>query len=417
MKRSIHLLSVMLFIFASNWASAKFRAPQQTPVDRLLHTAKEYLKQHPDEAEAHYTLGRIYYLAFSVNRDVIPAFPNDDKTGNARMAEDWMAVWSPPGDGKKTSLSEGVLLDYARQARREFDEAIRLAPKNGLYYLGRGCLLEEVRKWEATAKAGDRPTELQGITITQIRRDYEKAFSLEIGEDSKNKGMPVPGLGSLVSYEAASNLMRLSADKQFQGTEEHDAQIAKEAMAKLEKLPRGIVTPIVFSFFPCAHLSELLAPGTIVDFDLRGYGGREQWTWVKPALGILVWDPLHTGKITSARQLFGSYSFQIFRATGYDALAALDDNGDGVLSGIELKGISVWFDWNSNGVSDPREVTPVEDLHIRAIATTAHEMDRIHPTNAAGITLDDGRTYRTWDWITQPLPAPTIPKLALAEQR
>ncbi len=215
------------------------------------------------------------------------------------------------------------------------------------------------------------------------------------------------------SYEAAKALVRLGPATGFQGDEESDLKKAKAAMRSFENLPPcTAITPIVFSFLPTKHLSERLAPEAIVDFDLRGYGWRERWTWVKPSLGFLVWDPLHTGKITSARQLFGSYTFQIFRKTGYDALAALDDNGDGFLSDSELRGISVWFDRNSDGVSQPAEVTPVEDLPIRSIATSAHERDDIHPTNPRGLVLSDGQALPTWDWIVAPVPAES--PLALA---
>ena len=44
-----------------------------------------------------------------------------------------------------------------------------------------------------------------------------------------------------------------------------------------------------------------------------------------------------------------------------DALAALDDNGDGVLSGKELDGLALWHDANGNGVCDPGEVKPLSE--------------------------------------------------------
>jgi len=222
----------------------------------------------------------------------------------------------------------------------------------------------------------------------------------------------------LVSYEAASHLVKLASFGDFQDTAIDDAKHSIDVIAKFDKLPVGAITPIVFSFSSGNRLAEFLAPQTVVDFDLRGYGLPERWTWVKPTLGFLVWDPLHAGKITSARQLFGSYTFQIFRATGYDALAALDDNGDGVLSGAEMKGISVWFDRNSNGASDPGEVIPVKDLNIRAIAAKASGKDGIHPTNEAGIVLNDGRVCRSWDWITEPMrKEAAVPRLASLDCR
>jgi hypothetical protein len=90
----------------------------------------------------------------------------------------------------------------------------------------------------------------------------------------------------------------------------------------------------------------------------------------------------------------------MFWPTRYAALDALDDNRDGVLTGRELTGLAVWFDRNSNGVSEPGEVTPVEDLGITGIATAATSSDGAAPMNAHGLFLQDGRVLPTWDWIS-----------------
>jgi hypothetical protein len=136
--------------------------------------------------------------------------------------------------------------------------------------------------------------------------------------------------------------VRVAKDGGLTDGDKAELRDAKAAMVRFEKqaMERGFFTPIVLSFRK-ATLSDLLDPDKTVDFDLRGYGPRESWPWVKPDLGFLVWDPNESGRIVSARQMFGGYTFQIFRRTGYDALRALDDNDDGVLSGSELDGIGV----------------------------------------------------------------------------
>jgi hypothetical protein len=180
-------------------------------------------------------------------------------------------------------------------------------------------------------------------------------------------------------------------------------QEAKTASVRFSNLPVGATTPIVFSMAPTAHLEEMLARDVAVDFDLRGYGVRERWSWIAPELGLLVWDPHGEGRIESARQLFGGYTFEMFYRDGYEALAALDDDGDGQLTGRELAGIRVWFDRNSDGISEPGEVVSLEDLGIESIATTAPALDGVHPMHPAGLTLRDGRTLPTWDWLTSPV--------------
>ncbi len=411
MRYSFRLILIGWLCLFALPASAMFVPPHLEPVDRLVINAKAYLEKHPQEADAHYTLARIHYLAFSSKQDEIKVF-NSEAEGKPAPVPRWMVSRDNNSVTPKGSLSHTTLIEHALLAKAEFEEAIRLDAKNALYQIGLASLLMEVRQWNNATRSVSLPAGLDKISLSDVREAFSKAIALSLPEEEKTKSLGPVGVEDLISYEASSILVKLGEEKQFSGPEEKELQKAKETITTLEKIPMGAITPIVFSFLPTEHLAERLAPETIVDFDLRGYGWQERWTWVKPSLGFLVWDPLHTGKITSARQLFGSYTFQIFRKTGYDALAALDDNGDGFLSGSELRGISVWFDRNSDGISQPAEVTPVEDMAIRSIATSAQVRDGIHPTNPRGLVLSDGRVLPTWDWIVAPVRAES--PLALA---
>jgi hypothetical protein len=164
----------------------------------------------------------------------------------------------------------------------------------------------------------------------------------------------------------------------------------------------GAITPVVFSLEEDRTLSDLLAPGVKVRFDLDGDGVSELWPWVKPGTGILVWDPEQKGQITSGRQMFGSVTWWLFFEDGYHALDALDDSRDGFLTGSELEGIRVWFDRNLDGISRPDEVVSLAELGIISISTKASGKDSGCPTSASGITLSDGRTLPTYDWLTLP---------------
>jgi hypothetical protein len=177
----------------------------------------------------------------------------------------------------------------------------------------------------------------------------------------------------------------------------------KAGLAKLKKIRLGAITPIVFSLHPPAHLRSLLAPGKRVAFDLRGYGRRERWPWVKPGVAFLVWDPESRGIITSARQLFGGYTFEIFRKDGFEALAALDNDGDGQLTGDELQGIRVWIDANGDGQCEPCEVHDLCEFGITSIAVRPTSHDGRHPANLHGIALREGGTLPMWDWIARPV--------------
>ena len=142
-----------------------------------------------------------------------------------------------------------------------------------------------------------------------------------------------------------------------------------------------------------------------VAFDADGSGLRREWTWINAKAAWLVHDPKRTGKVTSALQMFGGVTFWLFWETGYDALAALDDNGDGKLTGKELDGLALWHDANGNGGCDAGEVKPLAEYGITALACK-YERDRSHPDNIAfapaGVTFANGRTRPTFDLVLHP---------------
>ncbi|MFN8391115.1 MAG: hypothetical protein U0136_12565 [Bdellovibrionota bacterium] len=93
---------------------------------------------------------------------------------------------------------------------------------------------------------------------------------------------------------------------------------------------------------------------------------------------LLVYDPEHTGKIESATQLFGNYSFGKHWNDGYDALATLDQDGDGKIAGDELKPLGLWFDKNIDGVSQPGEVLSAEAVGLEALYFQDRELSDLN---------------------------------------
>jgi len=385
---------------AGGWpAEARFVQPQLAPVERLLHNAQAYHDAHPGDADACYTLARIHYLAFSAGSSTVPALKDSDDGGKPSAPGDWMIGfdlyearqnhaselatkdlrerspkapaetfeeargrrarqleeqnWRPKGD-----LPANAMMAHAEAAIAGFREAMRFDPRNGLYPLGFACLSEEFADWNASQKPANLPPELRALTHAAARAGYLQAFRLAIMGDVKLPELPSTGIASLVSKEAGDAYVRLAERDHARLGPSDRAALAevKAGLARLKRIRLGAITPIVFSLHPPAHLKALLAPEKRVRFDLRGYGRRERWPWVKPGAALLVWDPEARGIVTSARQLFGGYTLEVFRRDGFDALAALDDNGDGQLTGDELRGIRVWIDANGDSRSEPSEV-------------------------------------------------------------
>jgi hypothetical protein len=117
-----------------------------------------------------------------------------------------------------------------------------------------------------------------------------------------------------------------------------------------------------------------------------------------------VWDPLRTGRITSGRQLFGNATWWLLFADGYRALDTLDNDRDGYVSGGELTGLALWFDRDTNGVSEPGEVVPIEEAaagRIRALGTRPDGLERGGPKHSRGLILNDGTAVPTYDWVAE----------------
>jgi len=442
---------VMVGVWAAV-AAGKFVSPTYLPVDRLIENAAAYVQEHPKDADAYYTLGRIHYLAF-INKSfdaaalgadtpahIIPfwwgenylyhaqyeeakrlaleefGYASTQDVPQEKQSEFWSRVssiefklqleqWQPP------QPTEEQLVSHAGAAQWNFYKAISLDPNNALYYLGQASLGEQYLEYLQEKCPALLPLAVRSILLEGIKQTYWIAYQLAIDEDLTLKSLPVEGLQGLIGYEAGSAYVRLWEAQGPIPPELEDRIAAVKANLKtLEALPRGAITPIVFSMEPASCVADLLAPGRTVRFDLDGDGVVERRAWLKPTTGLLVWDGDGDGRITSGRELFGSVTWWLFFSNGYRALDMLDDNRDGSLAGGELRGISVWFDRDCDGESDSGEVVSLESLGIVAIGTRPTGRDGKMPMDSAGIRLRDGRTLPSYDWIAPPveriLPAP-----------
>lgn len=237
-------------------------------------------------------------------------------------------------------------------------------------------------------------------------KEYQLAYDYSVAQDTKEKLPKVRNnldLHGIVSLEAARAYVELvNARKPKPAERAKLVQMTALTRKYEEAQTEIIITPIILSIDQPRSLAQLLAPQTFVQFDLDGSGKATKWPWVRPETGFLVWDPSGKGRITSGRQMFGSVTWWMFWRDGYEALASLDDDRDGLVQGDELRGLSIWFDLNSNGVSDAGEVVSVQQAGIESIvpAATTHAGDvNQSPANPKGLRMKDGRVLPTYDWI------------------
>lgn len=227
------------------------------------------------------------------------------------------------------------------------------------------------------------------------------AFMLSFGEDAYHDSMSsLSSFRDLVAWEAGTRYLAHIREHGAQDYDKARMELVEAGIKGLESIPRyEAITPIIFSLSAPAPLESLLAPETVVHFDLDGTGREQSWPWVSPEASILVWDPEETGEVTSGRQLFGSVTWWLFFDDGYRAMDALDDNRDGELAGDELAGLSIWTDANSNAVSDPGEVVPIGLTGIEAISCRQTDTTMGMPANLTGLRMTDGRVLPTYDWV------------------
>jgi hypothetical protein len=161
--------------------------------------------------------------------------------------------------------------------------------------------------------------------------------------------------------------------------------------------PTGEGTPIVLSFTN----APVAMTTTSGEFSFEP-GGRARSAWPTAVTPWLVRDLDHDGRITSGRELFGSFTQvgERLAAHGFEALAALDTNGDGVLDARDpaFGQLLLWRDRNADRRSQPDELSPLAESGVTSLSLRFHDQPRcdargtcereralFHFTDAAGV--------------------------------
>jgi tetratricopeptide (TPR) repeat protein len=376
----VTLVFGIAFALSTSRASGEYAPPQieKVPIERLTKNLEEAVKKNPKDAGAVLNLARVHAMAYSLRSNEIPI---DKRTPGSP----WFGYEPPIVPFNKVAATDDkdklkAAQEHLKKALKLYEDAIKLTPDDLRAQLGYGWLLSQT----------DKKTD----AVAALRKVVEKAWDKE--KDLKSLGLG----GHTVTAEGAGYLVPL-LDKE---KDKDEIATLKERAEKLKKLPRPI-TPIAIPLRDGLTAADLEGRGASVAFDADGTGLRKKWTWVNPNAAWLVHDPKHDGRVTSALQMFGSVTFWLFWDTGYDAMAALDDDRDGQLSGRELAGLALWHDANGNGVSDPGEVKPLSEYGIVSLSCQ-FERDPNHPDRIAfsktGVTFKDGRTRPTFDLVLHP---------------
>ena len=147
-----------------------------------------------------------------------------------------------------------------------------------------------------------------------------------------------------------------------------------------------------------APFTSMINPGSSVTFDFVGGGEKRAQGWTTTNAAMLVWDPSWRGDVQSGVDVLGARTWSMVWSNGFQALAALDTNHDGQLTGDELGGLALWRDANCDGISEPDEVMPVEAHGIVGLSTHGTAARPGLVTASSGVRFDNGRSRPLYDW-------------------
>jgi hypothetical protein len=129
-------------------------------------------------------------------------------------------------------------------------------------------------------------------------------------------------------------------------------------------------------------------------------GQPVQTGWVGSGDGLLVMDRNQDGSINDGSELFGTSTVMADGSKavdGYQALAQLDTNQDGVISSVDAQfaKLGVWVDGNADGQTGVGEVKSLAQLNIAQLSLNAQVTTDTNNGNLVGLTS----SYQTTDGV------------------
>ncbi len=373
----IALALAALILALPAFVQSRYREPDlvNVPIERLIKNLEAIISKDPNNIQIRFNLARVHAMAYALKTDTAHVNKNEENLGA------WFGYEPDHVPFKTVSTSDQNILKAAKEhlarAIEQYKEVLRLAPDNLSVSLGHAWCIDQ---------SGDKER-----AIKEYREVIETAWVNE-------KDLQHAPLGwRSVTAEAAGYLVPL-LDKDKDSKE---INVLQDRIKRTTAIPRPI-TPIAIPLRDGMTELDFEDRSARVAFDADGTGLKKQWTWITSDAGWLVYDPHTTGKVVSALQMFGSVTFWMFWGNGYQALAALDNDRNGILTGRELDGLAIWRDINCDGISDRGEVRGLMEWGITGISCT-YRRDNSHPDRIAfsprGVVFRDGSTRATYDVI------------------
>lgn len=378
---------------------------EKVPIARLFTNLEKRLTQNTNDWELTYQLGRLHSMAYATNLTEVIALKESG------YLDRWQTAF--------TGLPEKVQTFKTPEAReaggRHLTNAIALYERSLVLLksatnasaweitrsqLGLGWCLDQSGQRNAALVAYRKA--LNTAWKMEVSGDFVfREWVKEVWDDVKAGKNPIHKrnrgsieVGACYCEEIIAYMLKLLDPVK----DADEIACLNERKQTLLTVGRWI-TPVLVPLVAGIAFEELVNPKAAVSFDLDGSGLPRKWGWITPTAAWLVYDADGSGQITSALQMFGNVTFWVFWRDGYAAMSSLDDNGDGQLSGEELRGLALWQDLNSNGVSEAGEVQAVATFDIQSISCRSQKNSSGMPWQPDGVRFSDGSTRPTYDWI------------------
>ena len=435
MNRTIRC-AVVLFLSATGLAHADYNLPQleEVPIDRVaanLEPRLEQALQHPADRSRIYllmsNLARINAMRYAYGEQILRLQKTSDPDSVILYRD------SGPGHERAIPLLRPAGAAYVAADRASLQRAIDLYrqllaryPDDMVAVLGLawslqqdGQLAEAQSLYQGMIEkildglAEKIPASGGWFSRSRSRDDRLRVLLDMTREQQFEIGSSFGWAKVRFAQEAAEYLQKIyrSTDQQTAVRQLAFEQSVLDAATTI--LPgRMPITPIAIPLRSGLQPGDLIDRLARVDFDLDGNGWR-CWQWLNDNAAWLVYRQPGVFGVNSGRQLFGAVTFSMFWDNGYQALATLDNNGDGQLSGDELRGLALWRDLNRNGMAEPDEIEgSLADSGIRALSV--HSLPAAGPADyvamsPGGVEFADGLRRDSFDLLIAPCDGKVLP--------
>ena len=375
-------------------------AVEEIPIDRLIANVTAN-RDHLTPSERTRALGRLHLLAYLRHSWRLPVtYRNPDDRGKPVVTDENISTCVTTGPGRPSARPDDAcgVMTYYNSPRPEIPtlRGALPAPDRNL-----GLAIDAYRTARTIDPGNLRTRVALAFVLVCAGRTEEALAELRFAARAGLRATQSTrgGRRPFSEWNSGVVLREIVAELTPLARQPADIRLTLRLKHVAAKAPDvTFMTPILVPLSEDTDFAHLVDRHATAAFDFTGQGLIRRAGWPTPKAAWLVWDPQHRGKVTSGFQLFGSATWVATWDSGYSPLGALDDNGDGRLTGPELEGLALWADADGDGISEPGEVVPVRQAGVVALRYDFAAMGPDGSVSPAGVTFADGRAGPTYDW-------------------